>query len=172
MNVILGDKVMMIKSLERMNLVGEIFEVTGITENSIVLSREVDGVAVCAAGVDTFDQYFVKAKEANIWSGWQELYDDSFNVYAWYRVRPAKGKVEVKIRFNDECMIRKTATCSQGDEFNLEFGIRLAYNRCMKEAYKRNAAIMKESMEYYNSLLVDNKNKTNEMITSLYGEME
>lgn len=171
MNVILGDKVMMIRGMERMNMVGEMFEVSGITDNSIVLSREVDGVAVCAADVNTFDKYFVKPKEANVWSDWYELYDDSFNVYAWYRVRPAKGKVEVKIRFGNECMIRKTSTCSQGDEFNLEFGIRLAYNRCMKESHKRNAAIMEESLAYYKSLLVDNKNKTNEIIAALYGDM-
>lgn len=171
MNVILGDKVMMIRDMERMNLVGEMFKVTGITENSIVLSREIDGIPVCATDIETFDKYFAKPKEANIWSQWFELYDDSFNVYAWYRVRPAKGKVEVKIRFGNECMIRKTSTCSQDDEFNLEFGIRLAYNRCMKESYKRNAIVMEESMEYYKSLLVDNKNKTNEMIASLYGEL-
>lgn len=173
MNVILGDKVMMIKGMESMCLVGEMFEVIGITENSIVLGREVDGVAVCAADINTFDQHFAKPKEMNVWTKWQALYDDNYNIYAWYRVRPVKGKVEVKVRFGGTgTFIRKTATCSQGDEFDLEFGVGLAYNRCMKEAFRRNANVMRESMEYYNSLLVDNKNKTNEMISSLYGELE
>lgn len=171
MNIVKGDKVVMTNGLERVNLIGETFEVANITETAVVLRDPNTKVAICSVDIDDFDQHFEKPEYVKGWTCWKELVDDNFNTYAWYRSRPKKGKVEVKIRYGQtDTFIRKSATCSQGDVFNLEFGIRLAYNRCMKEAYRRNLIIMKESAEYYEAMLVENKNETNAMIASLYGD--
>lgn len=171
MNIIKDDKVVMTNGLEHINLIGETFEVANITDTAVVLRDPETKIAICSVEIDDFDNHFKKPDEIEGWTCWKEILNDDYNTYAWYRSRPAKGKVEVKVRYGlTDTFIRKSAACSQGDVFNLEFGIRLAYNRCMKEAYRRNLIVMKESMEYYEAMLVENKNETNAMIASLYGE--
>jgi hypothetical protein len=81
-------------------------------------------------------------------------------------VKLADGELEL----NKSHGVRCSATCSQGDAFNLEFGIRLAMQRCYKKQHEKNLKIMNESAEYYKSLMTDNKNKVNEMIADWYGE--
>lgn len=172
MNIVKGDKVVMTNGLERVNLIGETFEVANITETAVVLRDPNTKVAICSVDIDDFDQHFEKPESVKGWTKWCYLLDGDGNIFAFYRSRPEKGKVEVKVPFDNEHVIRKSAACSQGDMFNLEFGIRLALLRCEKESYKRNKIIMEESAKYYEGLLVDNKNKTNELIASLFGDEE
>ena len=172
MKIVKGDKVIMTNGLERVNLIGETFEVANITETSVVLRDPKTKVAICSVNVDDFDKHFAKHESVKGWTRWCHLLDSDGNIFAFYRSRPSKGKVEVKIPFDKERVIRKSTTCSQGDIFNLEFGIRLALLRCEKESYKLNKQIMEESAKYYEGLLVDNKVKTNELINSLFDKNE
>ena len=172
MKIVKGDKVIMTNGLERVNLIGETFEVANLTETSAVLRDPKTKVAICSVNVDDFDKHFAKHESVKGWTRWCHLLDSDGNIFAFYRSRPSKGKVEVKVPFDNNHMIRKSAACSQGDIFNLEFGIRLALLRCEKETYKRNKEIMEESAKYYEGLLVDNKVKTNELINSLFDKNE
>lgn len=175
MSIVIGDKVMMINELNGMSLIGETFEVAGIVEHSIILRDMVSGNCVCSVEIEKFNDYFKKPDSVKGWSKWSYLLDPDGNIFAFYRYRPEKGKVEVKL-CDGEPMLNKShgarcsATCSRGDVFNLEFGIRLALQRCYKKHHERNLKIMEESAEYYKSLMADNKNKTNEMIADWYGE--
>ena len=173
MNIIKDDKVVMIEGLEYINFIGETFEVANIGDTYVVLRDPETKVAVCSVDINDFDKHFEKQEYIEGWTQWKELVDSDYNVYAWYRSRPKKGKVEVKMRYGQtDTFIRKSASCSQGDVFNLEFGIRLAMLRCQKESYKRNKIIMEDSAKYYEALLVENKNETNAMIASLFDNIE
>lgn len=175
MNIVIGDKVVMINELGRMALIGETFEVAGMTEDSVVLRDQQSGSCICSVHIDNFDKHFKKPDEIKGWSKWATIMDSEGNICAFYRSRPEKGKVEVKLadgelELNKSHGVRCSATCSQGDAFNLEFGIRLAMQRCYKKQHERNVKVLEESIEYYKSLANDNKNKINAMIADWYGE--
>lgn len=174
MNIVIGDKVVMYNEFERLNLIGEEFEVSAITNHLVILCDN-KGKGVCSVDVDNFDKYFKKPEYVDGWTKWSCLFTPDGDIFAFYRSRPSKGKVEVKLA-DGEVMLNKShgprcsATCSRGDVFNLEFGIRLALQRCYKKHYEKNLKIMNDSAEYYKSLMTDNKNKVNEMIADWCGE--
>lgn len=175
MNIVIGDHVIMYNELERLNLIGEEFEVANMTETSVILRDPHSGNCICSVEIDKFDKHFKKPEYMDGWTKWSTIMTPDGDIFAFYRSRPSKGKVEVKLA-DGEVMLNRShgarcsATCSQGDMFNLEFGIRLALQRCYKKHYEKNLKIMNESAEYYKSLMTDNKNKVNEMIADWYGE--
>lgn len=174
MSIIIGDKVVMVNEMNGMSLIGETFKVAGIVDHSIIL-QDMDGINVCAIEIERFNDHFKKPDTIKGWTKWSYLLDPDGNIFAFYRYRPEKGKVEVKLADGETMLnkshgVRCSATCSQGDIFNLEFGIRLALQRCYKKHHERNAKMLMESAEYYKSLAADCKNKNNAMIADWYGE--
>lgn len=177
MNIIKGDKVIQIKELEKVNLIGNMFEVANFTETAVIIRDAVSKIAVCSVGIDEFDQYFKKADEVNGWTNWTQMVDPLDNMIAEYRTN--QKKVEVRIMNNmlgypNNKVIRSTATCSKGDEFNLSFGIQLAYLRCERK-YLQNeideydeliSDAVKQKKEC-KSRLVENKSIIKKMLSTL-----
>ena len=175
MSIIIGDKVVMVNEMDGMSLIGETFEVAGIVDGSIILCDPANDTCICAVKIEEFDSYFKKPGNIKGWTKWSYMKDADGNIFAFYRYRPEKGKVEVKLADGETMLnkshgVRCSATCSQGDIFNLEFGVRLALQRCYKKHHERNAKMLMESAEYYKSLAADCKNKNNAMIADWYGE--
>ena len=110
--------------------VGHTFEVTSSSDDLIITFRCEYGIGMME--YDEFKKYFT---EKEIWSDW-ECHDPTG---AWYRVKGRK----VQVMCTEFGFIsRATAKCSPCDDFDLDFGIKLAYHRAslknlMRESLRR-----------------------------------
>lgn len=140
MFILRNDKVVLIKEMGELKIVGETFEVANVTETAVVLRDAKNKIAVGAVDIAVFDQYFKKPEEVKGWTSWQRLVDQLGNTIAFYRTNQKK----VQVRTTDN--IRAEATCNKCDEFNLAFGIRLAMTRCeikmLKHIYSEYTQVM------------------------------
>lgn len=140
MFILRNDKVVLIKEMGELKIVGETFEVANVTETAVVLRDTKNKIAVGAVDIAVFDQYFKKPEEVKGWTSWQRLVDQLGNTIAFYRTNQKK----VQVRTTDN--IRAEATCNKCDEFNLAFGIRLAMTRCeikmLKHIYSEYTQVM------------------------------
>ena len=172
-NVTVKDRVVLINEVGNLNTIGQVYEVARMTENFIVVRDCETKVAVASINIEEFGNYFAKEKEHNGWTKWSEVVDPRGNMIAQYRTN--NKKVEVRITndmlgYPDKKVIRSTATCSQGDEFNLAFGVQLAYLRC-EQKYLRNEineyCEIIDQMNNCESRLVENKSIIKKMLVSL-----
>lgn len=124
MFILRNDKVVLVKEMGELKIVGETFEVANVTETAVVLRDAKSKIAVGAVDISVFDQYFKKPEVVKGWTPWQRLVDQIGNTIAFYRTNQKK----VQVRTTND--IRAEATCNKCDEFNLAFGIRLAMTRC------------------------------------------
>lgn len=128
MNIMRNDKVVLIKGMDGFKKVGETFEIANITDTKIILREVTSKVAVGAIDIDAFEAHFKKAEEVSGWLSWENLVDRTGNVVAHYRTNGKK----VQVRTPDG--YRAETTCHNADDFNLFFGIQLAYNRCVMKS--------------------------------------
>ena len=163
MNILKNDKFMLIKAIEKLNKVGEIYEVGNITDTAVVMRDARTKVAIGAVNIDDFEEYFKKPEEVKTWTKWEKLIDESGNVIAFYRTN--FKKVQVRI-FEGE---HSEATCNKryGDEFNLYFGIQLAYRRCLEKSMKRLTEEYKTELNRFESMRIENKNMIKKMLRTL-----
>ena len=157
MNIITGDKVMMVKGMERLNLIGEVFEVANITpDNNIILRDRKTKMAMCAIDVDHFDKHFIKAEDARKWTKWNAIRSEEDEVLAYYKTNGKKVIVKMPDGVN------AMASCNEkhGEVFNLSTGIFLAYMRCRQK-------IERKKMKEAESNLVDLKNQINRFLGGL-----
>lgn len=139
-----NDKVILVKEYETMKKVGEIFEVANITPTSIVLRDAKTKIAVGAIELSDFDKYFKKPEEMKSYTPWGAIVDPEQNTTAYYRTNGKKVQVRLCEKINNK-PIQAEASCNKGDDFNLIFGIRLAFSRAMVK-YNKNC-ISKYSQE-------------------------
>ena len=163
MNYFRGDKVALIKECDSLKTVGEIYEVANITDAFVVIRNAKTKVAVGSVDIDVFDQYFKKPEEVKHWTPWEKLMDESGNVIAFYRTN--FRKVQVRI-FEGE---QSEATCNKrhGDEFNLYFGIQLAYRRCLEKSLTRLTEEYRTGLNQFESMRIENKNMIKKMLRTL-----
>lgn len=140
MFILRNDKVILVKEMGELKIVGETFEVANVTETAVVLRDAKSKIAVGAVDISVFDQYFKKPEAVKGWTPWQRLVDQLGNTIAFYRTNQKK----VQVRTTND--IRAEATCNKCDEFNLAFGIRLAMTRCeikmLNNIYSEYAEVM------------------------------
>jgi hypothetical protein len=165
MNIVKNDRVYLIKEMGDLKMVGEAFEVANITDTSIVLRTADKKIAICAVYINEFDKYFKKAEEFTGWTEWHELVDPNENIIAVYRTN--YRKVQVRL-FNGVNKFRGEAFCNRGDNFNLFFGIQLAYARCMSKFYKDEIEETEAYLKEIKSTMTDNKNSIKRMINNYY----
>lgn len=177
MNVFRSDRVVFIKDYDNSKLiVGETYEVANITDSSIVLRNVKNKVAVASIAIDEFDQHFKKANEVTGWTRWIPLALRDANITAFYRTNGKKVQVRIGVggKVGNRSM-QGEASCMRDDEFNLMFGLQLAYLRCEnkylnneKKKYEKKMSQIKESMGHNNVEILnmlnslDNKNKKGE----------
>ena len=127
MNILKGERVTLTRTMEKLNLVGQTFEVANITETSVVIRDVKTKIAVAAISIDDFDNYFVK-DNVNHWIPWTPLVDVKGNVIAFYRTNGKKVQVKIQNKCGEASCNLKT-----NDKFDLYFGIQLAYLRCQNK---------------------------------------
>ena len=140
MNIMRNDKVVLVKGMDSFKKVGETYEVANITETKIVLREVTSKVAVGAVDIDAFETHFKKPEEVSGWTQWEKLVDRTGNVVAHYRTNGKK----VQVRTPDG--YRAETTCHNADDFNLFFGIQLAYNRCIEKCLNDEENSLMEAM--------------------------
>lgn len=171
MSVLKYDRVVLIKEFGKLRTVGEVYEIANITEETFILRDARTKIAVAVIDIKDFEEYFRKEDEVKTWTPWTVFNVDDGRV-AFYRTN--RRKVEVKYDG-----FKSTAYCSKGDEFNLHFGISLAYRRCLikqsvklKKNTEENKKACEALLEHLDSAIKDNKTFIKRMINSLDEKVE
>lgn len=136
------DRVVLVKELnEKFYNVGEVFEVSNILDDSFLLRDAKTKAAIGVVSFEDFQRCFVHEENYKGWSQWQNIvgFDGQSDVY--YRTNHRKTQV----RFLTDKVMGESFT-NRNDEFNLYFGINLAYLRA------RCKALAKKKHEYEKEL--------------------
>ena len=158
MLILRGETVVLTKEFERLK-VGETYEVANITDDSIVLREKRSKVAVGVIPIKDFEEHFVKPEEMKSWTPWIPFADSDGNT-AFYRTNMRK----VEVRWNG---YKSAAYCSKYDDFNLFFGLTLAYRRCEIKWLLDQKTKGEELLRFVEGELADNTNLIKRMIASL-----
>lgn len=157
------DKVILTKELnDKFKQVGEAFEVASILENSFLLRDAKTRVAIGVVNFEDFEEHFVAAEHFKGWTDWQPLTGFDGQTDAMYRTN--RKKTQVKF-LTDK--VRAECCCTRGDNFNLGFGIQLAYLRCLNKAREIQKAELEKKLKMVNHELAENEVIIKKMVNSL-----
>ena len=157
------DKVILTKELnEKFKQVGEEFEIANILEHGFMLRNAKTKVAIGVINFEDFEKYFVHEKKFNGWTNWTPLVGFDGQTDAFYRTN--RKKVQVKF-LTDK--VRGECCCNNEDEFNLSFGIQLAYLRCLNKARAKQKAELEEKLNMVEHEIAENKTIIKKMVNSL-----
>lgn len=160
--VLIFDRVVLVKELnDKMKKLGEVFEIANIVDGSFVLRNTKTRAAVGVVNFEDFDKHFVKEGEFKGWTKWMPFVGLE-RTDAFYRTN--RHKIEVKF-VTDK--VRATACCHKDDEFNLSFGVQLAYYRCEQKSLLKQRAKYKEEIKRINQEIADYNLDISEMIKTL-----
>lgn len=159
MSVLRGDKVVLVKEFDKLKMVGKEYEVANITETSIVLRDAKTKTAVAAIEIDKFDEFFKKTEEFSKWTDWTTFVTEG-EVVGFYRTNGRK----VEVKWNG---YKSAAYCSKLDEFNLYFGLTLAYKRTIVKFLKDQKKQYKKMLHVIDGELLDYENTIKIMINGL-----
>lgn len=164
------DKVVLITELnDTIKKVGEVFEIANILDNSFLLRDAKTRVALGVVSFEDFEKHFVHAENFKGWTPWTPIvgFDGQTDVY--YKTN--RKKVMVKF-LTDK--VRAESCCNSVNDFNLAFGIQLAYLRCLNKAWEKRKSEYETKLAEYeakfvkaNSEIVDNERIIESMIHSL-----
>lgn len=173
-----NDKVVLLKEYEELKQVGTTYEVGNFTDEMVILRSVKTKVAVCAVPLIDFYEYFEKKEDVRFkFTKWTALIDDTKSitlfdkttdgVVGFYRTNFKKVQVMLPIEYNGS-YIRAESSCNVGDDFDLWFGIRLAFARAKIKAYNeitlmKNAKLLAETTKDYKQT----KNAIKNMMASL-----
>lgn len=169
MIILKNDKVVLIKEFGNLQTVGETYEVANITDTAIVIRDVSTKIAVGAVDISDFYKYFKKPDEVKGWTEWKEIRDADDDIF-FYRTN--QKRVQVKSLDN----IRAESSCNQkdNDEFNLHFGLTLAYLKCKNKTLKQDEENVKDYIKRLNkeleniySKMAENKNQIKRMMRYL-----
>lgn len=164
------DKVVLVKELnDNIKKVGEVFEIANILDDSFLLRDSKTRVAVGIVSFEDFEKHFIHAENFKGWTQWTPL--TGFDGQSDVCYRTNRRKVQVKF-ITDK--VRAESSKHKDDEFNLYFGIQLAYLRCLNKAWikKKNEcetklAAVNFELAKANSEIADNERIIESMIHSL-----
>lgn len=140
MDILKGDKLILTKEYDKMKMIGATYEVANITDTSIVIRDSKTKIAVAALSINIIDEYFKKPEEVKGWTPWTRITNKYNEIIAFYRTNGKK----VQVRTIDN--IRSEASCYD-DEFNLFFGIRLAYLRCRYKYLNKDEVFFRDGLK-------------------------
>lgn len=157
------DKVILTKELnDKFKQVGEAFEVASILENSFLLRDAKTRVAIGVVSFEDFEEHFVREENLKGWTNWTPLVGFDGQSDAMYRTN--RKKTQVKF-LTDK--VRAECCCTKGDNFNLGFGIQLAYLRCLNKAREIQKAELEKKLKMVNHELAENEAIIKKMVNSL-----
>lgn len=159
------DKVILVKEFgDKFRKVGEAFEIANILDNSFLLRDSKTKLAVGVISFTDFEKHFVHKENFSGWTQWTPLtgFDGQTDVY--YRTN--RRKTQVKF-ITDNVRAESFLNTKEGDEFNLYFGIQLAYLRALNKAHSKKATKYEEELKRINAEMIDNERIIQKMINSL-----
>lgn len=157
------DRVVLIKEFnDKFRKVGEVFEIANILDGSFLLRDSKTRVALGVISFGDFEKFFVHEENFKGWTDWCPIvgFDGQSDVY--YKTN--RKKVMVKF-LTDK--VRAESCCNKVNDFNLSFGIQLAYLRCLNKAWAKKKSEHEEKLKTINTEIVDNERIIKSMINSL-----
>ena len=124
------DPVILTKEMnDKFKKVGDMFEVANVLDDSFLLRDGKTKVAIGLVSFEDFEKYFTHVQNFKGWTPWTQMmgFDGQNDVY--YRTN--RKKTQVKFLTSD---VRAESCCCKDDEFNLSFGLHMAYLRCLDKA--------------------------------------
>lgn len=133
-----NDKVVLLKEYDDLKQVGATYEVGNFTDKMVILREVKTKIAVGAIPLVDFYEYFEKKEDVRFkFTKWTALGDTTTDdTIAMYRTNHKKVQVMLPIEYNGS-FIRAEASCNKGDDFDLWFGIRLAYARAKVKEHQK-----------------------------------
>lgn len=164
MNTILRfDEVILAKELnDKFKQVGESFEVANILEDSFLLRSAKTKVAIGVVSFNDFEKHFVHKSNFKGWTTWQSIVGFDGQSDAMYRTN--RKKVQVKFVTTKD---RAECCCCKDDDFNLSFGIQLAYLRCLNKARTKQKIELEERLNMVEHEIAENETIIKKMVNSL-----
>ena len=157
------DRVVLVRELdEKFCKIGEVFEVANILENSFLLRDSKTKMAIGVVGFEDFESHFVHESNFSGWTNWQQF--NGFDGQNDCLYKTNRKDVEVKFVTNK---VRAKSYLHKDDEFNLTFGLNMAYLRCLNKALEKKRIEYEEELKKINSEIADNKKTIQKMINSL-----
>jgi len=158
------DRVILAKELnEKFKKIGETFEVANILDNAFLLREAKSKVAVGVVTFEDFKKHFVLEEDFKGWTKWAQLIGFDGQTDVLYRTN--KKKIQVKF-ITDK--VRAESCCNKKeDEFNLSFGVQIAYLRCLNKALLKKKEKYEEELKKINNEITDNNEIIRKMINSL-----
>lgn len=157
------DRVILVKELnEKFKQIGETYEVANILENSFLLRNAKTKVAIGVVSFEDFEKHFVAEEKFKGWTKWQSLV--GFNGHSDAMYRTNFKKIQVKFITTKD---RAECCCNKTDDFNLAFGIQLAYMRCLNKARERQKEELEETLSMINHEIAENNTIIKKMVNSL-----
>ena len=157
------DRVILTKELnDRFRRVGDVFEIASISNDSFLLRDGKTRVALGVVSFEDFEKCFVKENEFKGWTAWTPLTGFDGQTDALYKTN--RKKVIVKF-LTDKT--KAEACCNKADDFNLFFGVQMAYMRCLNKALLKRKASYEKKLKEINSEIADNNKIIEKMIGSL-----
>ena len=150
------DRVVLTKELnERFKQVGEVFEIANILGDSFLLRDSKTRVALGVVSFEDFNKCFVHEENFKGWTPWTQFVGFDGQNDASYRTNGKK----VQVRFLTS-KVKAEACCCKDDQFNLAFGLQIAYLRCLNKALVGKKKTAERE-------LAENENILKKMINSL-----
>lgn len=164
MNTVLKfDRVILIKELnEKLKQVGDAFEIANILDGSFLLRSAKTKIAIGVVSFEDFENHFVHEENFKGWTNWTPLVGFDGQSDAFYRTN--RKKIQVKF-LTDK--VRAESCCCKDDDFNLGFGVQLAYLRCLNKARTKQRIKLEENLNMIEHEIAENESIMKKMINSL-----
>lgn len=158
------DKCILTKELnDKFRKVGETYEVASILEKAFLLRDAKTRIAVGVVSYEDFERCFTKAEKLKGWTPWALFAGFDGQNDCMYRTNGKK----VQVQFLTDG-VRGEACCNKEDDFNLSFGIQIAYLRCLNKALTKRKVEYENAIKTMSSEIIDNEHIVRKMINSLY----
>lgn len=164
MNTILKyEEVILTKALgDKFRKIGKAYEVANILNDAFLLRDSKTKTAIGVVSFIDFEKHFIRAEDFKGWTKWEKIVGFDGQTDAMYRTNRKKTQVKfVTTKDRAECC------CSKDDDFNLGFGIQLAYLRCLNKARTRQRLELEEKLNMVEHEIAENETIMKKMVNSL-----
>lgn len=163
MTVLKYDKVILKTALnEKFKRVGEPFEVANVLDKGFMLRDAKTKVALGVVSFEDFEKHFVKEEDFKGWTPWTSFVGIDGQTDALYRTNGKR--VQVKFLIDK---VRAEACCNTVNDFDLFFGLQIAYTRCHNKALVKRKHKLEAELKRINIEIADNEKTLKSMINSL-----
>lgn len=150
------DRCVLVKELnETFKKVGEIYEVANVLDDEAFLLRDGNTrVAIGVVNFSDFEEHFVLEERAKGWTKWTPLVGFDGQTDVFYKTNGKK----VVVKFITD-KVRAESSCNKKeDEFNLTFGLNLAYLRARNKANEKKKAKLERELKAIEIDIAENNN--------------